>query len=64
MIKSKLNLDLDAPSYKAQPSRAPKGPNWRNEKSSKKGADENEPYEINIKQISVELVFLDCKIVA
>ena len=46
-----------------QPSRLTKRAELANEKSSKKGADENEPYEINIEQIVMKIVLLDHKIV-
>ena len=45
------------------PPGSPKGPNWRNEKSSKKGADENEPYAINIEKIVIKIVLLDYKFI-
>ena len=49
---SDLSLDFR---FHSRPG-SPKGPNWRNEKSSKKGADENEPYAINIEKIAMKIV--------
>ena len=45
----------------SQPYRPAQTPNWRNEKSIKKRADESESYAINIELIVMKIVLLDYK---